>query len=260
MPVEDENNPKTWFVRHDQLVMGPLSSTRIRHLLLDGELELQDQISPDKQNWQVISLVPGVVPLRMRAAEGDKEAQAKVAARAVADARDSRQENRFPLPALIIVLLVIAAAIFSALWLDTPEATDEPVCQSPPAPGVNWRNCLIEALDVGSSSLAGANLNSAVLRHAKMSATDLSQADLRYADLSHADLRHAQMQSAAMLGIDLRSADLRGADLSHADLRFADLSGSRMEDANLNNARLDSALWIDGRRCAVNSIGRCGRE
>jgi hypothetical protein len=260
MPVEDDNKPHSWFVRHDDLEVGPLTSARIRHLLLEGELELADQISPDKRNWQAISQIPGVVPLQLRAEVGDKAAQAKVAARAAANAKDARQENRFPLLALTISLLIVGIVIFFSLWQGMPERVDEPVCHAPPSPGVNWRNCLIETLDVGSASLSGANLNSAVLRHAKLSATDLSHADLSYANLSHADLRHAKMRSAAMVGVNLRFADLRGADLTHADLRFADLSNSRIDDIRLQNTRLDNALWVDGRSCGANSIGRCEGE
>jgi hypothetical protein len=257
MPVDDDERPHSWFVRHDDLVIGPLSSARIRHLLLEGELELRDQISFDKHNWQIIAQIPGVVPVQMRAEEGDKAAQARIAARAVANARDTREEHRFPLLALIIFLLIVGVVVFYSLWHGMPEIIDEPTCHAPPSPGVNWRNCLIEGVDVGSASLSGANLNSAVLRHAQLSATDLSHADLRYTDLSYADLRHAKMPSTAMVGVNLRFADLRGADLSHADLRFADLSNSRIDDARLQNARLGNAIWIDGRSCGANSIGRC---
>jgi uncharacterized protein YjbI with pentapeptide repeats len=260
MAKEDDIKPQSWFVKHDDLVMGPLSSARIRHLLLEGELELRDLISADRHAWQAISQIPSVVPLQMRAAEGDSEAQARFAAREDADARDIEKENRFPILAISLSLLAIGVVVFFSLRYGMPDKIEEPVCDAPAAPGINWRNCFLEALDVGAASLAGANLNSAVLRRAKLSATDLSHADLRYANLSHADLRHAQMQGAAMLGVNLQFADLRGADLSHADLRFADFSKSRVDDAILENARLDSALWIDGASCGVNSIGKCKKQ
>jgi hypothetical protein len=260
MPKQDDIKPQSWFVKHDDLVMGPLTSARIRHLLLDGELELRDHISADKHTWQSISQVPSVVPLQMRAAEGDSEAQAKVAARQVADARDIKKEKRFPMLAIAISLIVIGVVVFYSLRYGMPDMIEESVCDAPPAPGVNWRNCLIKDLDVGAASLAGANLNSAVLRRAKLSATDLSNADLRYANLSYADLRHAQMHGAAMVGVNLQFADLRGADLSRADLRFADLSKSRIDDVILENARLDSALWIDGKSCGNNSVGKCIKQ
>ncbi|MEW8507031.1 MAG: pentapeptide repeat-containing protein [Candidatus Thiodiazotropha sp.] len=257
MKNQDERKPQSWFVRHDGLISGPLSNARIRHLLLAGELELSDQISPDKQSWQAIGRIPGVVPLQMRADAGDSEAQAKLAAREQADARDSQEEKRFPLAALVISLLIVGGLVLYSLWVGMPDAIETPACDTAPAPGVNWRNCLINDLDVGAASLAGANLNSAVLRRARLSATDLSNADLRYVNLSHADLRHAQLQGTALMGAKLQFADLRGADLNGADLRFADLTQSRIDDANLQNARLGSALWLDGRSCAAGSIGKC---
>lgn len=257
MQQQDEKSPPTWFVRHEGLVMGPLSGARIRHLLLEDELELEDEISPDKKAWSKITANPSVIPLQLRAETGDRQAMAQVEAREKAYARDSEQEHRFPLIPLLVALLLTSAIVVFSLWIGMPEGVDTPQCDAPPGPGVNWRNCLITDLDVGAASLAGANLSNTVLRNAKLSATDLAGADLRYANLSQADLRYARLVGAILVGADLRQADLRDADLSRADLRFADLSDSRIDDATLQGVRLDSAIWIDGRSCGADSIGNC---
>jgi hypothetical protein len=257
MQNQEDSRPESWFVKRDGLVLGPLTSARIRHLLLQGEIEMWDLISQDKQSWQAISKLPNVVPLQLRADAGDSKAQAQVAAREKARARDRERENRFPLRALVISLLIVAAVLTFSIWYGMPKVVESSLCDAPPAPGVNWRNCLIEDFDAGNASLAGANLNSSVLRGAELSATDLRNADIRYADLSHADLRHAQLRGAVMLGANLQFADLRGADLSQTDLRFADLSHSRIDEASLQGARLGGALWLDGRNCASESVGKC---
>ncbi|MCU7861014.1 MAG: pentapeptide repeat-containing protein [Candidatus Thiodiazotropha sp. (ex Lucinoma kastoroae)] len=260
MPEKDEKRPQTWFVRHDGLITGPLSGARIRHLLLGGELELGDEISFDKQQWQRIREIPSVVPLQLRAEAGDSKALAQVAAREKAQIRDSEQERRFPMIPLVISVLIISVVMFYSLWFGMPNGEDEPQCNAPPAAGVNWRNCLILNLDVGAASLAGADLNSAVLRNAKLSAANLSNADLRYANLSQSDLRYADLSGALMVGVNLQLADLRDADLSQTDLRFADLSNSRLDGIILRGAHLDNAIWIDGRICGINSIGNCQHE
>lgn len=67
---------------------------------------------------------------------------------------------------------------------------------------------------------------------------------------------------ALLVGVDLRGAELIGtrlrhANLSHADLSRANLTHADLTGADLQGARLGEAIWIDGRICAADSIGRC---
>lgn len=257
MKKEDDKTHQTWFIRHDGLPMGPLPGVKIRGMLLNGELALSDQISADRKNWVRIDSVPEVVPLQVRADAGDAEARALLQAREKSRVMDSAEERRFPLAAVIIMLLVIGSVLALAVWVGIPETTDTPQCDAAPAPGINWRNCLLTGMDAGSASLAGANLSSAVLRNAKLSATDLRGANLRYVNLSGADLSYAQLKAANLMGANLQGTDLRGADLSNSDLRYADLSKSLVENAVFAGAGMEGVIWTDGSTCAVNSVGRC---
>lgn len=237
--------------------MGPFSGAKIRGMLLDGDLFITDQISVDKKTWAAIETVPAVMPLQLRAEAGDKVAQAKLAAREKSRERESAEERRFPLVAVTVLTVIVAGVVGFSVWLGMPEGVDTPTCDAAPAPGVNWRNCLLPGVDVGPASLAGANLNSAVLRGGNFSATDLRDADIRYADLSRANLRYAQLSGARLVGANLQGADIRGSDLSHTDLRFADLSGSLTEGAVFDGASLHGAIWTDGKTCSDQSVGRC---
>lgn len=67
---------------------------------------------------------------------------------------------------------------------------------------------------------------------------------------------------ALLVGADLRGAELIGsslkrANLSYADLTRANLAQADLTGANLTAARLGDAIWIDGRICAADSVGRC---
>ena len=55
----------------------------------------------------------------------------------------------------------------------------------------------------------------------------------------------------------LRESNLAGANLQGANLSHADLHGASVQGLNLEGARLDQAVWVDGRICGANSIGRC---
>jgi hypothetical protein len=257
MKKEDDKSQQAWFVRHEGLSMGALSDAKIRRLLLDAELSLDDEISVDGRDWRKIDTLPEVIPLQLRAETGDSGAQARLRARRLSDDQVRVEGRRFPVLAVTLLSLVVAGVVGFSLWIGIPSKLDTPKCNAPAAPGVDWRNCRLPGLDVGSASLAGANLNSAILRNAKLSATNLISADLRYADLSGADLRYAQFSSARLMGANLRGADLRGADYSHSDLRFADLSQCLVDSAVFTGANMEGAIWIDGTPCGSGSIGRC---
>ncbi|MES9831110.1 MAG: pentapeptide repeat-containing protein [Candidatus Thiodiazotropha sp. DIVDIV] len=257
MNKQSENSPQVWFVKHEGLVSGPVTASRIRQLLLDGALDLSDQISLDQQEWQQILQVPSVVPLQLRADSGDKDAIARIEARAQTRNKERARIGRVPVLPLTVLTVVLGAALLISLLIGMPDQIDTPQCDQPPAPGINWRNCLLVGIDVGSASLAGANMNSAVLRQGKFSATNLNGVDLSYADMRQADLRYAQMQQSLLVGTNLQGVDLRDADLSNSDLQFADLSGSRIGGVLWSGARLDNAIWFDGRTCGEKSIGQC---
>jgi hypothetical protein len=257
MSKEEKSSPPSWFVRHEGKQAGPLSGAKIRGMLLDGDLDLSDQISADGKEWVAAGSVTEVVPLQIRADRGDKKAQKKLAARKVSRDEALAEEKRFPKAATIILSLIVVSIIGAAIWIGLPEEVASPQCDAQPAPGVNWRNCLLPGRDVGSASLVGANLNSAVLRGGHFSATDFSGADLRYVNLSGADLRYSQLSGVQMLGANLQRADLRGSDLTQANLKFADLSGSLIESAVFTDASLQGAIWTDGKTCGEKSVGRC---
>jgi hypothetical protein len=257
MNPPDQQSSEVWFTKHEAMVSGPVTEARIRQLLLEGALELTDEISLDRQSWRQISQVPSVVPLQLRAQSGDKEAIAKVEAREQLRVRDRARMRRLPVVPLMVTLLIVGLALLVSLLIGIPEPEDTPQCEQLPAAGVNWRNCLLLGVDVGSASLAGANLNSAVLRQGRFTATNLSGADLSYADLRQADLRYAQLRHAIIVGANLQRADLRDADLQGSNLRFADLTGSRIDGVVWEAVRLDGAIWIDGRSCGDNSVGVC---
>jgi len=247
-----------WYVRHEGVVLGPLGSARVRHLLLQSSLDLDDEISPDGERWQPLEAVAEVMPLELRALQGDRAAQQRLHSRRLMAQLQRVGEGRgFPWRSALVLLLGLSSILGLALWVGRPDGLDGPDCQARPAPGVNWRQCRLPGVDVGSASLVGANLNSALLRQGRFMGVDLSAADLRYADLRQADLSYSLLVGSRLLGADLRRASLVSADLRRADLRFADLRGASLGGADLGAARLARAIWVDGRTCGEGSLGRC---
>jgi hypothetical protein len=235
-----------WFVRRGRTRRGPYSSARIRHFVLEGQLDLDDQVSADGQVWQRLADVQEVVPLQLRT---DDEAGREEAARA--QAHDRRRAWR----AIAVASTLIVVVVAGVLRVGGPDAP--PIdCASVPSPGVVWEGCRLSGVDLRGAALGGARLANAVLRGARLSGAHLAAADLRYVDLAGADLSYTDLRDADLTGADLRQADLAHADLRGANLAFADLGLARVGGADLAGARLDGAIWLDGRPCQVADCPR----
>ena len=174
------------------------------------------------------------------------------------DLRELKRQRKFPIMGMIAVTFPVLAAIGFGLLRDVPPTEPDPDCAARASPGINWRNCLLDRLHAESGDLRGATLNNARLREARLSGTNLSHGDLQYADFSGADLSYTDLSGALMKGTELRGSDLSNADLTNTDLSFANLTGANLGGADITTTRFDNAIWTDGVRCEVGSVGGCG--
>ena len=171
-----------------------------------------------------------------------------------------RQPRRFPLVSLSVAGMLVVSAIGFGLIIGAPDGPAEPDCASSPGPGVVWRNCVFDTLELNGGDLRGSDISSAVLRSARFSGSDLSGTNLQYSDFTSADLSYSTLGQSLLKGARLTGADLSYSDLTGADLSFSDLRGANIGGATLQGARLDRAIWIDGRLCAPGSLGGCRSE
>lgn len=153
--------------------------------------------------------------------------------------------------------LSIVAAITGLWFMPSPQPHHTPDCALRPSPGINWNDCKLDGRDLRGAHLDGARLRGAHLLEARLDKARLSHADLSYAVAVGANLRQADLRSALLVGADLRLSDLTHANLAGADLRYANLADASLSLENLSNAQLGKAIWIDGRLCTAQSIGRC---
>jgi uncharacterized protein YjbI with pentapeptide repeats len=141
-------------------------------------------------------------------------------------------------------------------------------CADSPAPGVEWRRCLLDGIDLSGRDLTGATMRDTSFARASMVGTkltgvDASDARFSFADLSNADLtgatlRNVDLTRAVLAGATLKGVDLRRATLFRTDLRGADLTGAELAGTNLSGAQLGGARWLDGQKiCSAASVGAC---
>jgi uncharacterized protein YjbI with pentapeptide repeats len=196
---------------------------------------------------------------------------------AIAEAAAQRKQHYFLRGVLATMFL---AGIISAAWYFQPWQEQESAdCNALPQPWVNWNNCLMEGVKLVTADLRGAHLRNANMASADLRGAQLAGADIAYTNLVGANLSGAELTQAIMLGANMRNADLaganlgsadlsyailQGADLTNADLRESDLSnadlkGATLKTARLHGAKLDHAIWVDGRVCAIGSMGKCNK-
>jgi len=201
----------------------------------------------------------GVSPNRRaedrRTSHSDEEMKRRNVGEITAEKRQQKRHDR-RLAGLIAISIVIAAGV--AMYLLKPEPPVSVVeCDTPPNAGVNWNNCHKAGATLYNVNLIGALMTNMSLVNADLHDSHMVKADLSYSDLSVANLRDADLREAILVGVDLRHSDLSNANLKGADLSYADLTEAVIQGAQIKDAKLGNAIWIDGRKCDSDSIGRC---
>ncbi|MEJ2529680.1 MAG: pentapeptide repeat-containing protein [Gammaproteobacteria bacterium] len=171
-----------------------------------------------------------------------------------------KKPRKTPFVAMAVSTMLVMLAVGVGLYIGGPASIQDPDCNAKAGPGVNWRNCRLDAVSFESANMEGAILNSSILRMAKLPGAIFTMADLQYADLSGSDLSYAEFTHAKMKGINLQSADLTYADFSNSDLSYANLRGSNIGGAKMGGAIFDRAIWIDGTVCGPGSLGGCIKQ
>jgi len=275
--ADDDNDQEFWYVRRGASIQGPYDTVQIRRYLLLGRVRLTDRVSPDGSTWHSLTQRGALIPEEMRDLESEEGRARFEAARRAIDERDvsggdaearrgRRADDRRALgvsrwsQASFVAVAVLAAALgYLGYYAEFPRGIAvEPDCDAGAARSVDWSYCIKDNLVLQSgSNLSDLRALNASLRNAHLADTVLHSATLAYADLGGANLRGADLSEANLRGADLRAADLRRTSLEGANLAHADLRGARLEGASLDGADLGYAVWIDGRPCLPDSIGRC---
>lgn len=167
----------------------------------------------------------------------------------------SRRTSRIVVGTVAFTLL---SAIIALIFFNQPESDSGEVdCNAAAAPRVNWSNCQMEAARHPSVDLSGALMQNMNLMRAELPGALLVTANLSFSNLSAAVLTDADFREAKLVGVSLKGADLRNAKFDGADLSYADFQGAILRGASFTNVKLDKTIWVDGRVCAVGSVGQC---
>ncbi len=115
------------------------------------------------------------------------------------------------------------------------------------APGIDMHSASMSTMRLDNANLQGANLSYAILQ----------LSNLKGANLMLANLEGAHLHAVNLVNANLMMANLQKANLMDANLTGANLTGANLTGAILVKTKFDNATWMDGRVCAVGSIGKC---
>jgi len=268
-----------WFIQRNDKAEGPYPSGLVSRYILLGRLQLDDKVSSDGMEWQLIKDIPSLVPDILDADKDDPIQQERLmAARRWADERlardrrdtdadaraDERREARDrrdlelddvtehrnilrgrarkeEARGIFTAELFLAAVVILIAWAGYYAYQNQPEEIVIDCQAVPAFAVNWTNCILLNKNLQSANLENALLLNARLAGADLQSANLRNANMAYIDLSRANL-----IGTDISLASLKGADLSGADLRGAslvnaDLSFANLIGANLRNANLDGA-------------------
>lgn len=271
------NKQQLWYIRRAGEVRGPFPCGAVRRSVLLGRIRLDDEASIDRNNWQLVSKVPDVVPPEVRKAleTGDREALDLLRMRE--DERTGRErrtakddvefrERRKGERRKEEVDLVTRHREAKSELLELEERREKP-----------YAGILVVSVLVGVAIGGGLYIGTPQAvpepdclaapapgvnwRNCRLDGTVAENSDLAGAQINNAVLRQARLSGSSFKGADLQYTDFSGADLSYgefintamkgvnlqnADLTNADLSGSDLSFADLTGARLGGAKldWV----------------
>ena len=164
------------------------------------------------------------------------------------------------------ILLVV---IFSFILSSNSNAA----CDDPLTDGVDYTNCRFsDGQDLQGSYLPNSNLSFTSFIQVNFDKSIMMKSNLSFgtfpdstfvrANLYESTLIGANFEKAQFIGANLTRVDFMGstlidANFQNANLVEANFVSSNITNANFDGANLNGAIWTDGKKCGLNSIGKC---
>ena len=163
--------------------------------------------------------------------------------------------------------------IILLLFLILIPGISQAACDDPLTDGVDYTNCRFsDGQDLQGSYLPNSNLSFASFIQVNFDKSIMMKSNLSFgtfpdstfvrANLYESTLIGANFEKAQFIGANLTRVDFMGstlidANFQNANLVEANFVSSNITNANFDGANLNGAIWTDGKKCGLNSIGKC---
>ena len=146
-------------------------------------------------------------------------------------------------------------------------------CDDPPSDGVDYSNCqFTEGQDLSRAYIPNSNLSfisfikvifdksvmmNSILANGNFVESSFVRANLYESNLEGGIFEKANFSSANLTRVNFKGSSLIGSNFNNSNLFESDLTGANILNANFEGANLNNAIWIDGMKCKLGSIGKC---
>jgi uncharacterized protein YjbI with pentapeptide repeats len=146
-------------------------------------------------------------------------------------------------------------------------------CDDAPTDGVDYSNCQFsEGQDLSRAYIPNSNLSfisfikvtfdkgvmmNATLANGNFVESSFIRTNLYEANLEGGIFEKANFSSANLTRVNFKGSSLIETNFSNSNLFEADLTGANILNATFDGANLNNAVWIDGAKCSLGSIGKC---
>jgi len=148
-------------------------------------------------------------------------------------------------------------------------------CDDAPTDGVDYSNCQFsEGQDLSRAYIPNSNLSfisfikvtfdkgvmmNATLANGNFVESSFIRTNLYEANLEGGIFEKANFSSANLTRVNFKGSSLIETNFSNSNLFEADLTGANILNATFDGANLNNAVWIDGTKCSLGSIGKCNK-
>tara|TARA_B100000579_G_C22347921_1_gene628058 strand:- start:70 stop:582 length:513 start_codon:yes stop_codon:yes gene_type:complete len=146
-------------------------------------------------------------------------------------------------------------------------------CDDAPGDGVDYEGCSFsDEQNLTGTYLPNSNLSftgfikvifdKSIMMNSRLSNGNFPESSFIRANLYEAVLEGGNFEktnftSANLTRANFKAASLIEANFNNANLFEADFTGANILNANFEGANLNNAIWVDGKRCILGSIGKC---
>ena len=149
-------------------------------------------------------------------------------------------------------------------------------CEDKPGDSVDYSGCqFADGQDLSASYLTNSNLSltsfnkvnfdRSMMMHSNLSNGNFAEStffrtNLYESVLVGGNFEGSNFESANLTRVKFNGASLIGASFKNSNLVEADFTAANILNANFEGANLNNAIWADGAKCSLGSIGLCKKN
>ena len=146
-------------------------------------------------------------------------------------------------------------------------------CDDPPGDGVDYSGCAFsDGQDLTGTFMPNSNLSftgfikvifdksimmNSTLANGNYPESSFVRANLYETNFEGGNFEKTNFTSSNLTRANFKAASLIEANFTNANLFEADFTGANILNSNFEGSNLNNATWTDGKKCELNSIGKC---